>query len=822
MIKVERIHIQEFRGIRDLTLEFGGNSYAICGPNGTGKSGVVDAIEFALTGNISRLSGEGRGNVSVKEHAPHVDSRDNPEKAKVTITFKTALEGKEVVLERTVKNASLPKVTPSNPEISEVLKQFNGHSEFVLSRREIINYVIAQPGDRSAEVQALLRLDQVGELRSSLKTISNTYEKEAKTSEKIAREMAESLAQSLEITELVKENILEAVNSRRAILGLAPLVELAATTAFSDGLETGAKPKASSKVDKVTAKTDLKSWVDLSGKITGPGVKSQCSGLKDELVALSANPIVNEGISRESFLRKAVDFITDATCPVCDTDWGDISKLKAIVGGKLQKFDEVVKLRKDIESRLEPVIVLLEDFDGVLASLEGVGKTLAIDNLEVLSDYRKSLAIRIKSLRNFLPVKDAVDALGDIESIPDDLIKVVQDIERAVADIPEPTRQEAARDFIIRAQDRLEARRKVARDASKARKRADLVKKIYEVYAKVSDSALEGVYKDVESDFSNFYRAINSEDENDFSAKLIPSIGRLGFDVDFYGRGHFPPGAYHSEGHQDAMGLCLYLALMRKLQGSNFKFAVLDDVLMSVDTAHRREVCKLLKQQFTGTQFVLTTHDEIWLKMMKTVGLIKPKDAIQFSNWTPDIGPTEWKNRDIWTEIDQALKANDVNAAAGKLRYYLEHVFREICDALRVRVEFRGDGRYELGDTLAPAVKHFRKLLLDGAKAATSWGKTTEASDLKAREKAVGESLTDSNAEQWLINPAVHYNEWANFSVNDFTPVVSAFRGLVGKFFCENPQCGNLFYLTAQTGSPKTPDSVKCGCGQTNINLKEK
>src|SRR3989344_9608838 len=101
MIKVEKIQIEEFRGIRNLTLELDSKNYAICGPNGTGKSGVVDALEFALTGNISRLSGEGMGNVSVKEHAPHVDSRNNPEKARVTVTFKIpSLGNKQAVLVR--------------------------------------------------------------------------------------------------------------------------------------------------------------------------------------------------------------------------------------------------------------------------------------------------------------------------------------------------------------------------------------------------------------------------------------------------------------------------------------------------------------------------------------------------------------------------------------------------------------------------------------------------------------------------------------------------------------------------------------------------
>ena len=85
MIHIEEITIKEFRGIRDLTLVLNKENYAVCGPNGTGKSGIVDAIEFALTGNISRLSGKGRGDLSVKKHGPHVDSRDNPEKAIVEI-----------------------------------------------------------------------------------------------------------------------------------------------------------------------------------------------------------------------------------------------------------------------------------------------------------------------------------------------------------------------------------------------------------------------------------------------------------------------------------------------------------------------------------------------------------------------------------------------------------------------------------------------------------------------------------------------------------------------------------------------------------------
>ena len=72
-MKLESLTIRKFRGIKDLTIPFEGKSWVIHGRNGSGKSGVIDAIEFGLSGTIGRLTGEGRGGITVKEHGPHVD-----------------------------------------------------------------------------------------------------------------------------------------------------------------------------------------------------------------------------------------------------------------------------------------------------------------------------------------------------------------------------------------------------------------------------------------------------------------------------------------------------------------------------------------------------------------------------------------------------------------------------------------------------------------------------------------------------------------------------------------------------------------------------
>jgi hypothetical protein len=73
-----------------------------------------------------------------------------------------------------------------------------------------------------------------------------------------------------------------------------------------------------------------------------------------------------------------------------------------------------------------------------------------------------------------------------------------------------------------------------------------------------------------------------------------------------------------------------------------------------------------------------------------------------------------------------------------------------------------------------------------------------------------------TNVEQWAINKAVHYNEWANFGKKDFEPVVAAFKDLVAHFQCDT--CQSFLYV-----SPRgRPEAVRCACNGINLNLAAK
>ena len=818
MIRVESITIIEFRGIRNLTLDFKGTSFGICGPNGTGKSGVVDALEFALTGNVSRLTGEGRGEVSLKQHGPHVDKRGDPDKARVTAKITITNSNKSIIIERSLKSPTHPIVTPNDPDVIAVLEKVKAHPEIVLSRRELIRYVLATPGKRSEEVQALLHLDQVEQVRVGLQKIANNCERQLSPLATTVNLAKEKLLIALEITDLTKEKVLAAANAKRIVLGLPQLIGFTESTTLKDGMATQ-PPSKPHRIPKKQAQADIEVFRETLADITSETTTANIAQLTTDLSELANDPAIAASVKRESFYSTGIELIEAEMCPLCDTPW-DLQELKRHIQTKVEHLNALSIKRKAAELKLAPLIAVIQKLKNLINTLISYSVlTKPKVASEASTQFSSNCNSAIEKMTAFLPLSDTLEIITNIQNVPDNVLKEIDELKDVISAIPEPTIQNAARDWLSVGQERLEVWRDVTRKHEIAIEHAQKARLVSDTYASTSDSVLEGIYRAVENDFASLYSFINRDDEDDFKAQLIPSIGKLGFDVDFYGRGFFPPGAYHSEGHQDCMGLCLYLALMKYIQGDDFTFGVLDDVLMSVDASHRREVCTLLKKQFPNTQFIMTTHDPIWLRHMKTEGLTKGRSSVYFRNWSIDSGPNRWDERDIWTEVDEHLNNNDVRGAAALLRNYLEYISTELCHRLRAPVAFRGDAQYQLGELLPAAIKQMRWLYARSKKSANSWNLKELIPQLTDRETKFAQLAETSNTEQWQINSAVHYNSWENLSKEDFKPVVDAFRNLLSGFACSEPECSEYFYVSPDR---ETPKCFRCDCGKTNINIVEK
>jgi hypothetical protein len=286
------------------------------------------------------------------------------------------------------------------------------------------------------------------------------------------------------------------------------------------------------------------------------------------------------------------------------------------------------------------------------------------------------------------------------------------------------------------------------------------------------------------------------------------------FEVDFHGRGAHPPHALHSEGHQDSMGLCLYLALAEQLTERLIDLTILDDVVMSVDVDHRRELCHLLASTLRDRQFLITTHDKTWANQLKHAGVVSGRGMVELYNWSLDSGPRANCGVDMWERIDEALGNDDVPDAAARLRRSSEEFFSTVCDALEAPVRYKLSGRWELNDYLSGAIGQYRKLLKQAKKTEQSWGNQEQFGRLNELESTAGQIFARCDAERSAVNANVHYNAWANFSRQDFRPVVEAFQDLYNLFTCT--QCGGVLRLAAAGGEPA---AVRCACGKVNWNL---
>jgi hypothetical protein len=143
-------------------------------------------------------------------------------------------------------------------------------------------------------------------------------------------------------------------------------------------------------------------------------------------------------------------------------------------------------------------------------------------------------------------------------------------------------------------------------------------------------------------------------------------------------------------------------------------------------------------------------------------------------------------------------------------------VSRHLADQLGAAPTFRADGNYELGELLPSVLVRMKSLYARAADAAQSWGDSTAKEVVAKRKDTLANSNAAKSSEEWAVNKAVHYSEWANFGKKNFEPVVAAFRELLECFRCD--KCQSWLHVTPR----HRPESLRCACNAINLNLLPK
>jgi recombinational DNA repair ATPase RecF len=804
MIRINSITINNLRGIRHFTRSLGGLSLVIQGPNGSGKSGVIDAIEFGLTGSISRLTGSGTKSLTPKQHGKHVGAKEGT----VSLTIHSTEQGRDIVVTRSTQNPSKPKIEPDDERSQALLREISGHPEIALTRRQIIRFILAEAKDRSIKLQALLRLEKIEHVCDELKKARSKCERTRITDQSTLEEKQKLLRGYLEVAELTDGAILASINRRHNLLGLDSVVDL---NNYLVASSTSSKA-ATREINKKELLLEIESLCDTTAS---EELAAACTSILEQLAALDADESLALALSRHQLIGFGLAAVDADECPLCDTEW-DMAKLREHLLEKLSQCeaakqinDAISTARNNLTDQLSCIIDSLKQF-GIAA------RRLQRDDLVVLlkTEFEK-IAHCVEQLKTQDGREEAREWLTDSKRFSS-LVDAVTALELQVAKIPDQSEQDQAKQFLSDAVRMLKELRIAENSLKRSTEISELASCTYETFQNTAEEVLNQLYDTVKADFESSYRFINDEDENDFESEFITSENSLEIKAKFYNHGNHPPAAYHSEGHQDGMGLCLYLALMNQVFAGDLRLVILDDVVMSIDNGHRKKLCELLRTKYPNTQFVITTHEKTWFKQMQVAKLIDSESALQFCGWTVDGGPQIVGVVESWDAIEAALQSNDIPQAAWRLRNYLEYIASELADNLGAKVTFRANGDHTAGELLQSVCSRFRDLLKRAAKARKSWGHSREEQEAIDLEKKFALLLNEiTSSENWMINPAVHYNQWEDFTRSDFSRVVEAYKELLDCMTCKD--CKSLL----QRNSPVDCTDMSCMCGTLSFRFVE-
>lgn len=818
-MKLHRLIINNIRGIKELDIKPEGDNFLIWGPNGSGKSGVIDSIDFLLTGQISRLTGRGTRGISLSSHGPHIDC--DVDNAWVEGTFQIPGADELTVLRRCLETPSVLEYDENFKEPIESIITIARRGQHVLTRRDILRYIASEASTRAREIQELLNITEIGNIRSGLVRV-RTYFKDKKDTSKSLVENSKGRVISITGHEAYTErDILEYVNEKRVLLKGKSIKEF-----DSSKIKDALSPPALLPQDESINLVRLESDAELISKLAQGEYQEEIINLdlqiREALQVLLDTPDKIRDLASLGLIELGLELIDETgDCPLCNTSWPE-EELQKYLESKREKSKGIRELQKKLN---EASSKLLNKTGFIQSSIERM-----IDIANKLNDEEKAASlqkwlIELSQYNKYLinPIEKYQRVHYSIEEVkklflPSHGLELIEEISRqAYRKYPGLTPEQSAWDTLTEIETHLKGLENALLEHEKINYHFDQAEILYNSFVESRDEVLQNLYDQIEGRFVEFYRFLHSIDEGEFEASIEPSGAGLKFEVGFHGRGVHPPQALHSEGHQDSMGICLWLALSEQLTQNKIDLILLDDVVMSIDIDHRRKTADMLNTKFGNRQFFITTHDRNWVNELKHGGIVKTNNIIHFYDWDIDQGPHVNFRPDMWSRINNDLDQKDVSEAAAKLRYGSEDFFRTVCDALKVPVVFKEDYKWELGELQLPAMEHFKDLIKRASMSAKSWDQHDNIEKYREFDSVRSSVYGRTYAEQWLVNESLHYNNWENFSPIDFRPVVDAFHDLFDLFFCH--MCNGMLKLEKD----KTKiTSLRCPCGVINWNLSFK
>lgn len=601
-MRIDKIRIVSFRGAtnpvevifddRPITLIFG--------ENGTGKSTIVDAIDFVCNQKLGSLENMSVG-IRAKSYLPSLGS--TTESVNVEIhsgndTWRARFSGKEIIISPV---GTCPKAS-------------------IMRRAEITNLITAQPSKRYEELQKFVAAPIVDSNEAALK---KALEQKRQEMENCGR-LAEQARHLLQLSYWEEKNIdgdyltWAETETKKDVTDLELNVrQLTSIITSYDRFTQDIVSYGEYKTDKKDKEDALQEAREILGSVL-------------EKTALHSVELLDVLKAAEGFIDKNSSV---TTCPVCE-----------------QSID-AKDLRKSLSKRVDDMQELTQAVKTEKTALDSLNKTETLlgkqSKLLIQSTHNLALAIgqcRLAILEPYQKTAKDLDHLSGIEEIDLGVVeKVISFYEelRKQDDTWRSQRSETQKSIdqnrLIKVN--LKAYRDSINNGKELEKLCGKLKEAHDIHEQARQREIDGILASLSGDIDNLYYKLHPDEKIGMISLYLKENARasLMLDASFENLSNVPPHAYYSESHIDTLGICIFLVLAKY---NNADVVVLDDVLTSVDSQHLNRFIDMLSHITAHfPQIIVATHYRPWMeRYRKGRGQLSNTNVIELGPWSRSNG----------------------------------------------------------------------------------------------------------------------------------------------------------------------------------------
>lgn len=549
---------------------------------------------------------------------------------------------------------TLKKGLECDEALNELIDDFKNGS-FLLNRKKLLKFIDSKPSDRWKETTKLINYDEYDKKEKILEGIYKDYKKRYDIKN---QELEKNTSKLKEYYDCEIDEIYENINK---ILKTNNYELISPERDLDEYLEQNS-------IDNI----------DLDDLNIGQ-INNQYQKQLNIFEKLTLNNLKATG-SLLNLLKTATGYISLDNldkCPICQSEIDSNERLTYLNKKTSEIENENNKLR-NWQKENEKLITQIKSLNHKLTKydLSGLIKSLyGLNNLEITtSNFDRDIFTNIE------------EELELIKNNNDDLVKVFKVISI------------------------LSKRQEIEIQLNEIRHYYDISKLISEKSTEKKKESIENLFEVIGGLVDEYYTFIHDDDEISHPTFGVKSSRGLTLNL-LFGEDGSDPRSYASEGHIDSLGLCIFLAFVKKF--NKFNFIVLDDIISTVDLDHKERIIRLLIEKFKDYTFIITTHNKLWFEQLKRLtksyNVRNDFTFLDIKGWDKDDGPLMSRNDSIHKRIFRYIKDDDTEAAGNAIRRHLEYVLGEICKANGIKLPIKP--RYTVSDYYEPCINHFNKMI---------------------------------------------------------------------------------------------------------------